>query len=608
MMTALIGSQAAADDPLSSLVGMYEGVRTHVSGGRLSMVYGAPMTAGLSPDDAAARFWADHGQVFRGTQPQLTQAWSGTSREDARTIFAYTQTVRGVPVEGAVIRLTTQTLGGLPRVTFVSAKIAGEPLVGLEQPLIPAELAAAIVRSQQGYGELLVLGEPERVVLLADRERGDAWAWKVRTLVIGSRPEQPYTFYVDTATGRLLKVVSSRVGSGNEVAGMVTGKATPLAGNLPHISTNSPTTLALPRVRVGWSEAGVGLWDDFSTDTGGVFVFDVGSHVEVDVRAALGPTIDEAGPHFFIVNVNGSVTTNHNQISCTICWFDHPIWPAIIDAASVQEDDVSAPGSQSLAISDDDEYTVAQMNAVVHLERTRAYIMDRLETDENLFDDVLRIVVNFCKGDGRGSAFYHKHTNFPGCDNYKTLVFAASHESPGNWDYRNMAYSSVISHEYGHYVLDKLIGEPGLAFGEGFADTLSILVNADEQIGRWYEASVPFIRHPLAADCVYQVSSTGCSLSDPWERGQVLGGIWTRIMNNFVTTYPGDGLERARTLHVRWAATTTGADPLEDNESAHPGTLIEVLTADDDDGNLGNGTPNWSIICDAFEQHGIDCP
>ena len=35
--------------------------------------------------------------------------------------------------------------------------------------------------------------------------------------------------------------------------------------------------------------------------------------------------------------------------------------------------------------------------------------------------------------------------------------------------------------------------------------------------------------------------------------------------------------------------------------SADEGTLIEVLTADDDDANITNGTPHCQIILDAFE-------
>ena len=35
------------------------------------------------------------------------------------------------------------------------------------------------------------------------------------------------------------------------------------------------------------------------------------------------------------------------------------------------------------------------------------------------------------------------------------------------------------------------------------------------------------------------------------------------------------------------------------NDAAHPTTAIEVLTLNDDDGNINNGTPDYDEICAA---------
>ena len=67
-----------------------------------------------------------------------------------------------------------------------------------------------------------------------------------------------------------------------------------------------------------------------------------------------------------------------------------------------------------------------------------------------------------------------------------------------------------------------------------------------------------------------------------------------------------------RQLHVDWAFVTQGGDftghcadePY--GRSAHAQTLIEVLTADDDDENLSDGTPHRDEICAAFAEHGIN--
>ena len=65
------------------------------------------------------------------------------------------------------------------------------------------------------------------------------------------------------------------------------------------------------------------------------------------------------------------------------------------------------------------------------------------------------------------------------------------------------------------------------------------------------------------------------------------------------------GLELTRQLFTDWTGITMGGIGL---DSAHPQTAIEVLTVDDDDGDLDNGTPHDGEICEAFAAFRIDCP
>jgi hypothetical protein len=111
-----------------------------------------------------------------------------------------------------------------------------------------------------------------------------------------------------------------------------------------------------------------------------------------------------------------------------------------------------------------------------------------------------------------------------------------------------------------------------------------------------------------AISCQYPIPNlSGPCSCDFYEAGQVLSGIWLRIVDEFRDGYgTSDGMERARKLHVLWTlATSGGPSNPSDCNSAHPGTLTEVLLVDDDDGNLNNGTPNEVLIRWAFEQHGV---
>jgi len=165
-----------------------------------------------------------------------------------------------------------------------------------------------------------------------------------------------------------------------------------------------------------------------------------------------------------------------------------------------------------------------------------------------------------------------------------------------------LSFSTVITHEYGHFVLDALSTPQDAAFGEGYADALAALVHDDPISGQDAFGPGTFGRNVDTPDVQF-----GCSDPDPHQCGLVLAGVWWDIRAGLGAEL-GDpaGLELARQLFADWTAMTTGA--ISTQVSAHPGTAIEVLTVDDDNGDLSDGTPHYSAICDAFLAHGIACP
>ena len=157
----------------------------------------------------------------------------------------------------------------------------------------------------------------------------------------------------------------------------------------------------------------------------------------------------------------------------------------------------------------------------------------------------------------------------------------------------------MIAHEFGHFVLFKRHITQA-AFGEGFGDATAMLLYNTPIIGEHFYLSGGAVRNPEAANLQYPCSG------DIHYCGQVLAGIWWDIKKNFVQRYgQATGLEKTRQLQVDWTLITAGG--LWPN-SAIPRTAIEVLTMDDDNGFLGDGTPNMNQICSAFHAHGIECP
>jgi hypothetical protein len=160
------------------------------------------------------------------------------------------------------------------------------------------------------------------------------------------------------------------------------------------------------------------------------------------------------------------------------------------------------------------------------------------------------------------------------------------------------------------------------SFGEGFADTLSQYSYDDPVIARDFMPNTHGRNDPLEDNCQYPLPSGNCTC-EVHDAGQLLSGIWQRILQDPESTESfrelygsSGGLEAARSLHVMWMFLTLGTDELCVNDpygrmqSATSAIGLEVLAADDDDGNLSNGTPHHSIVCSAFASHGLilECP
>ena len=164
----------------------------------------------------------------------------------------------------------------------------------------------------------------------------------------------------------------------------------------------------------------------------------------------------------------------------------------------------------------------------------------------------------------------------------------------------NTAYSMVIDHEFGHFIVNRhrLRQE---AFGEGYGDSLAMLMWNDPMIGRDFLGPGNPVRDLVAADKQYPCQG------EVHECGQVLGGSWWEVKQALAASLGEEpGLNLARQLFTDWTEITIGV-PFGPN-SATPQTAIEVLTADDDDADLNNGTPHQAEICAGFAEHSIPCP
>ena len=156
---------------------------------------------------------------------------------------------------------------------------------------------------------------------------------------------------------------------------------------------------------------------------------------------------------------------------------------------------------------------------------------------------------------------------------------------------------SVLYHEYGHSINNLFAESLGGTFNnataqEGIADVVAAMIEDHPRVGLGVFVNEP-TRSIRDADneLRYPEDIEGESHHD----GQILSGaFWDlrKLTDNETTT---------RLLHfARYGLPDDQQDGMMFGE-----WFLEVLTADDDDGNLNNGTPHCDEIIEAFKKHGI---
>lgn len=161
----------------------------------------------------------------------------------------------------------------------------------------------------------------------------------------------------------------------------------------------------------------------------------------------------------------------------------------------------------------------------------------------------------------------------------------------------------VVYHEYGHGINDNYYDDMGSNFtngamNEGYADVWAFTITENPVLAEGYMLANPNsnIRRYDEDPKVYPVDLTGEVHADGeiiagawWDTYRLLGFDMPLTLSLFAEAYPG-----------LQAATFNGNEGV-----AFRDVLLDVLQADDDDGDITNGTPNGAVIIEAFALHGI---
>jgi len=163
----------------------------------------------------------------------------------------------------------------------------------------------------------------------------------------------------------------------------------------------------------------------------------------------------------------------------------------------------------------------------------------------------------------------------------------------------NTAYTTVVAHEEGHWYNDLSgSGNGGDGFGEGNADTVAEYIYDTNLVGEDFCGPGCHVRNGENNRKYCGSCGAGC-YGEVHVDGEVLMAAKWKVRKRLNTAY-GDatGDLIADSLYVRWM------------DSYNDKTICTIirdhwLVLDDNDGNLGNGTPNSAHIDGGFKDQGF---
>jgi len=226
----------------------------------------------------------------------------------------------------------------------------------------------------------------------------------------------------------------------------------------------------------------------------------------------------------------------------------------------------------------------AQLDAFVFASTAKAFTKTRLNPNLTWLDGVVSVNVNepqTCNAYSTGDDI-HFFTANAMCENTGRIA-------------------DVVYHEFGHSVhANSIIDGVGAFDGslsEGLADTLAVSITGDHGMGRGFFFNDTALRDvdPVGVEKRWPDDADG----EPHDEGEIIGEALYDLRKALETKL-GQGPGFDQFLVVYYGVMQRSSDI--------PTSYAAALVADDDDGNLANGTPNQCELDAAFALHGLTDP
>lgn len=525
-------------------------------GDTLARIYGTTLGSGASPADAAASFIAAHADLYGVAATDLLPGNSFNDelvqplRLDRETgipqffLVYYRQYHAGYAVYGAELRLLVRNEPGYPLV------LVGSSLANLAGFQVPAFVqghtadAAAFAAAERLVPGLLQFDVPE-LVLWPDAE---------------GKPREPRPALVFTADNGLS--ATPDYDRWRFIADAATGE---ILAREPLILHNQLNAAVRARVTSGFAADACAPVIEVPLPYARIIVNGMTHFAdaagELTLPGAAGTLLNLTAPvagQFFAVNNVGGPN-------------------ALLAQA------VTLPATTTLLHNPNNasELTRAEVNAYLHANIVRDWALGVNPAFPTIGGETAFTVnVNL---DNSCNAFYDG----------TSINFYTS----GN-NCNNTAFASVVYHEYGHHLV-RLGGSGQGAYGEGMSDCVALLIARDSRLGVGFRNCSTGIRN-AANNCQYTPDCSSCG-SAIHTCGQLLSGCVWDTRAALAGLVPDTYEEVIADLTLNSILLHTGT-------TITPTIYIDFLTLDDDDANLGNGTPHLAAITAGFAAHGMVPP
>lgn len=528
------------------------------TGQLVSRVYGDVLGRGADPADSANGFVTRHAGLFGVDPADLTPA---STLFDARhtqpvmfdrangrykfTLVYYSQRRAGLPVFGAELRLLVRNEPGFPVVLAASTlRPLGDFTVDAQTASRPFDPAT---QARTGMTQF----SPATPVIWAGVEN-EVTAPALAATFVGENGRtdagmEIWRFVCDAATGDVLhkeSLIQFADVTGTVQAVATTGTA----------ADNCANEILVP---FPWAKVSIAGGATAFADANGQFTIPNAGDTDVTV------TSFPDGLYFDVRDLSGPLDT----LVATVT----PPGPAqfIHNEANNQE------------------FVLAQVNAYLAATACRAWVLNYNPAFPGA-STALDVRVNVNRNDGACP-----------CNAWANFSAGSINFCRAGGGCNNSAFQSIVYHEYGHLCINWAGSGQG-AYGEGMADCFALLPYDIPDIGIGLNGNCGVAMRSADNNCQFSAGCSTCG-SAIHDCGKLLSGIVWSIRNQLQATDPTEYLDIISNLVVNSVLLHTGS-------AINQQIVIDLLTLDDDDGQIGNGTPHRPQICAGAASHGIACP